>query len=176
MSKNDSERPMRSATPPIRKRPAVRADADRAHEQYRGRLRDAVVECVGHEVDERNKQPERANKTRGIKSDEAPRPDGVANRAARRRPRLPVRRRRAPVSGQTATAGIVLDQKRHPGADDDGENPEQQISRAPAQRLDQKAASGGTTRVPTPMPLTARPEAKPRRLMNHRCTAPTAGA
>jgi hypothetical protein len=38
-----------------------------------------------------------------------------------------------------------------------------------------KAARGGMTSVPTPMPLTAIPEAKPRRRTNQRCTAPIAG-
>jgi hypothetical protein len=36
-------------------------------------------------------------------------------------------------------------------------------------------ASGGITSVPTPMPLTARPDANPRRLTNQRWTAPRAG-
>ena len=36
-------------------------------------------------------------------------------------------------------------------------------------------ASGGMTSVPTPMPATASPEARPRRRTNQRCTAPTAG-
>lgn len=36
-------------------------------------------------------------------------------------------------------------------------------------------ASGGITSVPTPIPATASPDAKPRRRTNQRCTAPTAG-
>ena len=36
-------------------------------------------------------------------------------------------------------------------------------------------ASDGIASVPTPIPLTARPDANPRCLVNHRCTAPNAG-
>jgi hypothetical protein len=36
-------------------------------------------------------------------------------------------------------------------------------------------ASGGMTSVPTPIPLTARPDANQRRLANQRCTAPKDG-
>lgn len=37
------------------------------------------------------------------------------------------------------------------------------------------AATRGMTRVPAPMPATAKPEAIPRRRMNQRWTTPTAG-
>ena len=54
--------------------------------------------------------------------------------------------------------------------------PSDKIGLAPANMgNDRSDASGGTTSVPTPMPLEARPEAKPRRSTNQRCTAPIAG-
>ena len=63
-----------------------------------------------------------------------------------------------------------------PAADDGGESAEHEIGAAPSQASRSSSdASGGITSVPTPMPLTASPDANPRRRTNQRCTAPMAG-
>ena len=49
------------------------ADADCGHQENGRRLRDAVIDGVGHEVNERHEHPERAEEAGGAKPDEPPR-------------------------------------------------------------------------------------------------------
>ena len=155
--------------------PGGAAHADRAEQQNGRGLRHAMIERVRNEMDEGDEYPERANQAGGVQTDEAPRPDRLPQRKARRSCRRGADCSASPSGPSPRSRGSFSISSASPDADDGGKNAEHQVGVPPPQSPMRNAASGGMTRVPTPIPLTARPEAKPRRWTNQRCTAPNAG-
>jgi hypothetical protein len=60
--------------------PGGRTDADHAQQQHRRGGHHAVIPCIGHEMDERHKHPERADQAGSVEADETARPDRRVHR------------------------------------------------------------------------------------------------
>ena len=133
---------------------------------------DAVIDRVRHEVNERDKEAERADEAGGIKPDESA-ADRLADIGARGLRRRSFRRATSPSGPRPWRRGLSSMNKASPAPTTSARpraSDRPRASRTPIR----EAANGGTTSVPTPIPLTASPR-RSRGVKNQRCTAPTAG-
>jgi hypothetical protein len=122
------------------------AEADRADQQHRRGMRDAVVDRVGAQMHERHEHAERAGEARAVEREEARRSDRIAQRRAGRLHGGAVLRRVA-VGHEPALARIAFDQQRQAGADDRGGDAEHHIGGPPAEMRDQQRGEAGGERA-----------------------------